>query len=303
LCSNSIVTVASPTQDLTSVGQTLTFDFTNLETAESDVTVRVFVRGDVDGNQANEWYIITADPGGAGQLTLGNAQAPSGTQCLSTFVDANNLGVISITQSNFNNIISNDGSFTLSAEAASGVGTFCTNNNQGGFNDVRIELAYQICSGGNAVYSPTLGAPICDTAGITACSSGVLLEGKAVTVEPNPSNTLDGCSDGSGIDGGYLFDESIEQIIVRSTNGGPLQIGESATIEATVFGKLFYSCVAFCQFLYSRFTHNSSILTNWFSHNMLSLSSSQQLGIRVSQIELISTTLMISLLHQSLGQK
>ena len=235
-CSNRIVTVASPIQDLNSVGQTLTFDFTNLETAENDVTVRVFVRGDVDGNQANEWYTITADPGGAGQQTLGNAQAPGGTQCSSTFVDANNLGFISITQSNFNNIISNDGSLTLSATAASGVGLFCANN------DVRIELAYQVCSAPpsvrNAVYSPTLGAPICDsdTAG-TACSSGVLLEGKAVTVEPNPSNTLDGCSDGSGIDGGYLFDESIEQIIVRSTNGGPLQIGGSATIEATVFGK------------------------------------------------------------------
>jgi len=110
------------------------------------VTVRVFVRGDVDGNAANEWYIITADPGGDDELTLGNAQAPSDTQCLSTFVDANDFGVISITQSDFNNIISNNGeSITLSATAAAGVGTFCTNTNNNGFNDVRIELAYQIC--------------------------------------------------------------------------------------------------------------------------------------------------------------
>jgi len=152
LCSNSIVTIASPIQDLTSLEQTLTFDFINLETAESDVTVRVFIRGDVDGNAANEWYTITADPGGAGQQTLGDAQAPSGTQCTTTFVDANNLGVISITQTNFNNIISNDGSFTLSATAASGVGLFCPN--QGGFNDVRIELSYQICSAPPSV-SPT----------------------------------------------------------------------------------------------------------------------------------------------------
>ena len=176
---------------------------------------------------------------------MGDAQTDLADECSSTFVDANRLGVISITQTNFNNIISNDGSFTLSATAASGVGLFCTNN------DVRIELSYQVCSGypDNAVYDSTLGAPICDTPGITACSSGVLLEGKAVTVEPNPSNTLDGCSDGNGINGGYLFDESIEQIIVRSTNGGPLQIGESATIEATVFGKLFHSCFDFCQFI------------------------------------------------------
>ena len=262
------------------------------------MTVRVFVRGDVDGNAANEWYTITADPGGAGQQTLGDAQAPSGTQCTSTFVDANDFGVISITQSNFNNIISNDGSFTLSATAASGVGLFCDDNN------VRIELSYQVCSGyrDNAVYDSTLGAPICDTPGIIACSSGVLLEGKAVTVEPNPSNTLDGCSDGSGIDGGYLFDESIEQIIVRSTKGGPLQIGESATIEATVFGKLSYSCFAFSVLVQQ--AHSQLINT----HKLVltkhaSLSSSQQLGIRVSQIELISTILMISLLHRSLGQK
>ena len=109
------------------------------------MTVRVFVRGDVDGNQANEWYTITADPGGVDEQTLGNAQTPGDAQCLSTFVDANSLGVISITQSDFNNIISNDGSFTLSATAGSKVGLFCTNTNNNGFNDVKIELAYQIC--------------------------------------------------------------------------------------------------------------------------------------------------------------
>ena len=108
------------------------------------MTVRVFVRGDVDGDGSNEWYTITADPGGAGQLTLvPNAQTSLADECSSTFVDANSLGVISITQTNFNNIISNDGSFTLSATAGSGVNaspTFCP------FNDVRIELSYQICS-------------------------------------------------------------------------------------------------------------------------------------------------------------
>ena len=49
---------------LTSVGETLTFDFANLEPAEGDVTVRVFIRGDADGDASNEWYTITADPGG-----------------------------------------------------------------------------------------------------------------------------------------------------------------------------------------------------------------------------------------------
>jgi len=124
------------------------------------VTVRVFIRGDADGDASNEWYTITADPGGDNELTLGDAQTPGPgddpdeNECSAGYTEANNSpffapfpapnnGVIDISQSTFNNIISNNGgSITISATAASGVnaGTLCD------FNDVKIELSYPVCS-------------------------------------------------------------------------------------------------------------------------------------------------------------
>ena len=159
-CSNrTFFSGLSPAIVLTSVGETLTFDFANLEPAEGDVTVRVFIRGDADGDASNEWYTITADPGGDNELQLGYAQTPGGApdenECSAGYTEANNSpflanfpapnnDVIEIPQSTFNNIISNNGgSITLSATAAAGVNaspTFCP------FNDVKIELSYPVCS-------------------------------------------------------------------------------------------------------------------------------------------------------------
>jgi len=52
-------------------------------------------------------------------------------------------------------------------------------------------------------------------------------------VEPNPSNTLDGCADGSY--GSYHGDESTDKITISSVNGGPLTAGELARVEAKVW--------------------------------------------------------------------
>lgn len=101
------------------------------------MTVRVFIRGDADGDYPDEWYTITADPDGDDELPLGNAQTP-GDECSIGYAEATN--VIDIPQSTFNNIIStNGGSLILSATAAAGVNG-CT------FNDVKIELSYPVCS-------------------------------------------------------------------------------------------------------------------------------------------------------------
>jgi len=83
-----------------------------------------------------------------------------------------------------------------------------------------------------ATYDSSLGAPKCTAVG-TSCASGKLLDGKANNKEPNPPNTLDSCTDGTS--GRYHSDESIDKIIVSAVEGGQLQAGGVAEIEAKVW--------------------------------------------------------------------
>jgi len=84
-----------------------------------------------------------------------------------------------------------------------------------------------------ATFDSSLGVPKCS--GITAaCTSGLmLLSGTRGNQEPNPSNTLDGCIDGTN--GVYHSDESVDQITVSTIGGGSLQAGTLAEIEAKVW--------------------------------------------------------------------
>jgi hypothetical protein len=93
----------------------------------------------------------------------------------------------------------------------------------------------------DASFDSSFGAPRCAAPG-TSCSSGTLLNGRGTIsggVEPNRSNTIDGCQDGN--EGSYHGDESIDKIIVRSGevdesgSGGILVSGGRATIIATVY--------------------------------------------------------------------
>lgn len=83
-----------------------------------------------------------------------------------------------------------------------------------------------------AAYDDTYKAPRCNPVGLS-CSSGGLLNGKASNVEPNTSNTIDGCADGT--DGSYHGDESVDKITVSSVNGGKLTAGGLANIETKVW--------------------------------------------------------------------
>ena len=83
-----------------------------------------------------------------------------------------------------------------------------------------------------AEFDAGYGAPLCSSVG-SSCSSGNLLVGKGNNVEPNPSNTIDGCADGPY--GSYQGDESNDKITVSSVNGGPLTEGELAYVDAEVW--------------------------------------------------------------------
>jgi len=83
-----------------------------------------------------------------------------------------------------------------------------------------------------ATFNPTFGAPMCSQVGLS-CSSGVLLDGTGGNREPNPSNTLDGCTDGRS--GSYHGDESIDKITVTAKDGVQLQEGKVVEVEAKVW--------------------------------------------------------------------
>mmetsp|Transcript_13172 Transcript_13172/g.28436 ORF Transcript_13172/g.28436 Transcript_13172/m.28436 type:complete len:746 (+) Transcript_13172:167-2404(+) len=84
-----------------------------------------------------------------------------------------------------------------------------------------------------AEYDASLQVPKCASVK-ASCTSGDLLDGKASNIEPNPSNSLDSCTDGSF--GTYHADESIDAITVSAVGGSQLQQGGLAEIEAKVWG-------------------------------------------------------------------
>mmetsp|Transcript_2032 Transcript_2032/g.4441 ORF Transcript_2032/g.4441 Transcript_2032/m.4441 type:complete len:781 (-) Transcript_2032:143-2485(-) len=74
-------------------------------------------------------------------------------------------------------------------------------------------------------------APSCLEVG-APCDSGDLLEGSGVSERNTFSDTLDGCADGAS--GGTISFGSVQKITVSSADGGELQEGRAAKIEAVV---------------------------------------------------------------------
>lgn len=86
---------------------------------------------------------------------------------------------------------------------------------------------------GEASYDAVFAVPACTTTG-PLCDSAALVDGRyRLGPEPNFSNTLDGCADGTY--GHYHSDESLDRLLVQSADGGPLRPGVTARVEATVW--------------------------------------------------------------------
>eukprot|EP00584_Thalassiosira_punctigera_P027200 CAMPEP_0172576890 /NCGR_PEP_ID=MMETSP1067-20121228/137953_1 /TAXON_ID=265564 ORGANISM="Thalassiosira punctigera, Strain Tpunct2005C2" /NCGR_SAMPLE_ID=MMETSP1067 /ASSEMBLY_ACC=CAM_ASM_000444 /LENGTH=755 /DNA_ID=CAMNT_0013369569 /DNA_START=150 /DNA_END=2417 /DNA_ORIENTATION=- len=83
-----------------------------------------------------------------------------------------------------------------------------------------------------AEFDNALQVPKCYTSG-SSCTSGALLDGKGIGIEPNSPNTLDDCADGPR--GSYHVDESIDSITVSAVGGGELRANGLAKIEAVVW--------------------------------------------------------------------
>jgi len=103
------------------------------------------------------------------------------------------------------------------------------------FNPTRPPTAPPTVALITATYDVGLGAPKCSAVGVS-CTSGALIDGRGygnAVSETNYPNTLDGCADGN--DGTYHGDESIDMITVSAVDGGLLQAGDMAEIEAKVW--------------------------------------------------------------------
>ncbi|MBZ4421259.1 kelch repeat-containing protein [Myxococcus sp. RHSTA-1-4] len=91
-----------------------------------------------------------------------------------------------------------------------------------------------------ASYDGTLRAPRCSTPG-AGCDSGTLLVGRgSVGPEPQAPNTLNAsCSDGTA--GGFHNDESLDRLMIVTTDNTPLAAGKQVRIDATVWAFSAYS--------------------------------------------------------------
>ncbi|GBC84344.1 hypothetical protein HRbin11_00769 [bacterium HR11] len=123
-------------------------------------------------------------------------------------------------------------------ERYGGSASACTS---GSYND-RDDLIFQVgttaaCTPTGATYDATLKAPKCGASNICGCDTGSLIDsrdniaGKAELNQPNTINNS--CADGTS--GTYHNDESVDRIVVQTTDGTALGPGKQVRIDATVW--------------------------------------------------------------------
>jgi hypothetical protein len=90
------------------------------------------------------------------------------------------------------------------------------------------------CQASLAAYDASLGTPACGNG--CGCDTGTLVTSRGSqfpTAEPNQPNALDGCPDGPF--GFYHFDESIDRVVLKSVDGGPITPGKQVKVDVTVW--------------------------------------------------------------------
>jgi hypothetical protein len=90
------------------------------------------------------------------------------------------------------------------------------------------------CTVNMASYDAALLTPACGTG--CGCDSGTLVNSRGdqvPTAESNEPNTLDGCPDGPW--GFYHLDESVDRVVLKSVDGGPITPGKQVKVDVTVW--------------------------------------------------------------------
>ena len=89
------------------------------------------------------------------------------------------------------------------------------------------------CQASLAAYDAALGTPACGNG--CGCDTGTLVTSRGSAVphrRAQPPNALDGCPDGPF--GFYHFDESIDRVVLKSVDGGPITPGKQVKVDVTV---------------------------------------------------------------------
>jgi hypothetical protein len=127
-----------------------------------------------------------------------------------------------------------NGSWVLTARAFDARGNSATSAG------VTVQVSNPVPVMVMASYDGTLRAPRCSTPG-AGCDSGSLLVGRGpVGSEPQAPNTLyASCADGTA--GGFHGDESLDRLMIVTTDNTPLAAGKQVRIDATVWAYSGYS--------------------------------------------------------------
>ncbi|NTX03767.1 endopeptidase [Myxococcus sp. CA040A] len=101
---------------------------------------------------------------------------------------------------------------------------------------VRSFTTSTVCTPALATFNTTLQAPTCGN--VCGCDTGTtLVNGRGTLsggIEQNQPNTInDSCAD--GVSGVYHTDESIDRVVIKTTDQGAFATGKQVTVEVTVW--------------------------------------------------------------------
>ena len=92
------------------------------------------------------------------------------------------------------------------------------------------------CSPSSATYDSTLRAPKCSSTSACGCDSSTLLNSRGTLnpAEPNQPNTINNsCADGTS--GTYHSDESLDKIVIQTTDGSVIGPSKQVKVDVTVW--------------------------------------------------------------------
>ncbi len=175
---------------------------------------------------------ITAPGGGAivsgTTMVTASASDDVGETKVEFYIDNNLINTDNVAPYSFswNTTTVNDGSHSLSGKAYDDAGNIGSSNS--------VTISVNNSSNGIAVFDSVLKAPKCANPG-KICDSGTLIVGRdGRGPEPNQPNTINrSCADGA--QGEFHVDESIDSIVISTTDASSFAAGKTVRVDITVW--------------------------------------------------------------------
>jgi len=205
------------------------------------------------GSSFSSWSGCDSSSGNSCTVTMNSSRTATATFTLQAgyyklSVSTSGGGTVTSTDGfincpgNCNYVYQSNTQVTLNATPSSGWTFVGWNGACSGTGACNVTMTQSLSVGasfifGVAVYNATLGAPECAVAGRSCDSGPSLLLGRdnmAGGAEPNQPNTIhNSCADGTA--GIFHVDESMDRLVVATTNGLSMTQGSIVKISATVW--------------------------------------------------------------------